>query len=265
MVVQSQTFRITTVCLSSSSHVFIRLPNISDMTWDRYVTPFSYGLWLAVAIASCALGVCLALQNYCHSRNHSLAVSATFFYIQARFCQQGQNDKSYCFTFIFYIIFCCFITQFNFSLQFCLNLVSHFSYFPLSCILEQGLLTIFHSQLIWLTHFLYFYLNFAWSQRHTVSLVMVSAAVTVAQQFPKTFRFTVPSFSVSNGRRTSWYWLWRQSGVLASQVTLAIWESIRLKQTKNLLTQLWEPATRHWMKASPYYLLQHTFIVGYSS
>jgi hypothetical protein len=75
------------------------------MSWDRYVAPFSYGLWLAVAIAACALGVCLALQNYCHNRNQSLAVSAIFFYIQARFCQQGQTDKSCCFTFLFYIYF----------------------------------------------------------------------------------------------------------------------------------------------------------------
>ena len=145
---QSQTFRIRTVSLSSSTSVFIRLSNISDMTWDRYVTPFSYGMWLAVAIAACALGVCLALQNYCHSRNQSLAVSAIFFYIQARFCQQGQTDKSCCFTFLFYRIFCCLITQFNSSIPFCLNLVSQFSYFPLSRILEQGLLTVYHRQSI---------------------------------------------------------------------------------------------------------------------
>jgi len=128
--------------------VFIRLPNNSDMSWDRYVAPFSCSLWLAIAIATCAFGVCLVVQNYCHNRNQSLAVSAIFFYIQARFCQQGQTDKSCCFTSLFYIIFCCLITKFNFSLPFCLNLVSQFSYFPLSCILEQGLPTIFHRQLI---------------------------------------------------------------------------------------------------------------------
>jgi hypothetical protein len=27
------------------------------MAWDRYVAPFGYGLWLAVAIAVCALSV----------------------------------------------------------------------------------------------------------------------------------------------------------------------------------------------------------------
>jgi hypothetical protein len=34
------------------------------MAWDRYVTPFSYGLWLAVATAACVLCVCLALTNF---------------------------------------------------------------------------------------------------------------------------------------------------------------------------------------------------------
>jgi hypothetical protein len=133
-IVQSQTFRITKVNLSSSTHVFLRLPNNSDMAWDRYVTPFSYGLWLAVAIVACATTVCLALQNYCHERNQNLAVSAIFFYIHACFCQQGQADNSSCFTFLFYIIFCCLITQFNFCLPFCLKLVSQISYLPLSCI-----------------------------------------------------------------------------------------------------------------------------------
>jgi hypothetical protein len=70
------------------------------MVWDRYVAPFSSGLWLAIAIAACALGVCLVLINYGYERNQSLTVSAIFFYIHACFCQQGQTDKSCCFTFL---------------------------------------------------------------------------------------------------------------------------------------------------------------------
>ena len=93
----SQTYRITTLNLSSSTNLVMRLPNNSDMAWDRYVTPFSYGMWLAVATTACALGVCLALTNYGHERNQSLTVSAIFFYIHACFCHQGQTDKS-CFT-----------------------------------------------------------------------------------------------------------------------------------------------------------------------
>jgi hypothetical protein len=85
-----QTYRITTINFSSSYNVFIRLRNISDMAWDRYVTPFSYGLWLAIAITVCALCVCLALTNFSHQTNHNLTVSAILFYIHACFCQQGQ-------------------------------------------------------------------------------------------------------------------------------------------------------------------------------
>jgi len=97
-VVQTQTFRITTVSLSFSTNVFIRLPNNSDIVWDRYVTPFSYGLWLAVAIAACVISVSLALTNYGHERAQSLTVSAIFLSIQACFSQQGRRDKYRCFT-----------------------------------------------------------------------------------------------------------------------------------------------------------------------
>jgi hypothetical protein len=72
------------------------------MTWDRYVAPFSYGLWLAVAIVACALSVCLALTNYGRERNQGIALSALVFYIPACFCQQGQSDKSCYFPFSFY-------------------------------------------------------------------------------------------------------------------------------------------------------------------
>jgi len=65
------------------------------MAWDRYVTPFSYGLWLAVAIAACVLGVCLALTNYGHDSHQSLSIIATLFYIHACFCQQGKAKYSY--------------------------------------------------------------------------------------------------------------------------------------------------------------------------
>jgi hypothetical protein len=63
------------------------------MAWDRYVTPFNYGLWLAAAIAACAFSVCLALTNKGHEKNHNLTVSAILFYIHACFCQQGEGYK----------------------------------------------------------------------------------------------------------------------------------------------------------------------------
>jgi hypothetical protein len=65
------------------------------MIWDRYVAPISYNLWLALAIAACAIGVCLALANYGREKNKSLTVSAIFFYIHACVCQQGQSYKPY--------------------------------------------------------------------------------------------------------------------------------------------------------------------------
>jgi len=77
--------------LFSSVKVFIRLPNNSDMTWDRYFTPFSYGLWLAVAIVVCVLSVCLVLTNYGHDSDQSLTVPAIFFYVFGCLCQQGEG------------------------------------------------------------------------------------------------------------------------------------------------------------------------------
>jgi len=65
------------------------------MAWDRYVAPFSYSLWLAVATAVCALGVCLALTNYSQENHHSLNLIATVFYIPACFCQQGKVKYTY--------------------------------------------------------------------------------------------------------------------------------------------------------------------------
>ena len=96
----SQIYRLTTVILSSSTNLFIRLPNNSDVEWDRYVTPFSYGLWLAVAFTFCAISVCLALINYGRERNQNLTLSTILFNIHSCFCRQGQSDKSCCFTFL---------------------------------------------------------------------------------------------------------------------------------------------------------------------
>ena len=73
------------------------------MAWDRYVTPFSYGLWLVAATIGCALGVCLALANFSNKSNQSLSLIATVFYIPSCFCQQGQkaNPSYECFIFSF--------------------------------------------------------------------------------------------------------------------------------------------------------------------
>ena len=76
------------------TNVYIRLPNKYDMAWDCYVTPFSYGLWLAVAIAACAICVCLAFINYGHEKNQNLTLSAILFYIHSCFSQQGQKSMS---------------------------------------------------------------------------------------------------------------------------------------------------------------------------
>jgi hypothetical protein len=64
------------------------------MAWDRYVTPFSYGLWLAVAIAVCVIGVCLAVTNYGYERKKNPTFSATLFSIHACFCGQGEIFRS---------------------------------------------------------------------------------------------------------------------------------------------------------------------------
>ena len=65
------------------------------MAWDRYFAPFSYGLWMAVAISVCAITVCLALTNYGHESNQTLSLIDTVFYIPACFCQQGKSKLSY--------------------------------------------------------------------------------------------------------------------------------------------------------------------------
>lgn len=78
-----------------SIKVFIKIPNSSDMAWNRYVSPFSHGLWLAVAMSGCALCLCLAITNFSHDRQkekHSLTASEILFYIFGCLCQQGQNS-----------------------------------------------------------------------------------------------------------------------------------------------------------------------------
>ena len=86
------TLVITTVNFHSNTNVYIRLPNKYDIGWDRYVTPFSYDMWLVVAIAACVRRVWLSLINYGHERNQNLTVSAILSYIHACFCQQVQTD-----------------------------------------------------------------------------------------------------------------------------------------------------------------------------
>jgi hypothetical protein len=70
------------------------------MALDRYITPFSNGLWLAVVIAACVLCVCLALTNFSNKSNDSLSLIATVFYIIPCFCQQGKKAKHICALFI---------------------------------------------------------------------------------------------------------------------------------------------------------------------
>jgi hypothetical protein len=65
------------------------------MAWDRYIAPFSYGMWLAVGITLCAFGVCVAVINYGYERNQNLTFSAIFFSIHACFCGQGESYISY--------------------------------------------------------------------------------------------------------------------------------------------------------------------------
>jgi hypothetical protein len=64
------------------------------MAWNRYVTPFSYRLWLAAAIAGCVLGVCLAVNNFSKKSNQRLSLFDTVFYIPSCICQQGQKANS---------------------------------------------------------------------------------------------------------------------------------------------------------------------------
>jgi hypothetical protein len=94
------------------------MPDSSDMAWNSYVAPFSHSLLLAVATATCALTVFLALTNTSHGgleRNQSLTVAAIFFYILGCLCQQGQaedilnpecNYGLFHFVFLYCYLFC---------------------------------------------------------------------------------------------------------------------------------------------------------------
>ena len=61
------------------------------MAWNRYITPFSYGFWLAVAIAACVLCACLALTNFSNNSKQRFNLRDILFYIPSCLCQQGQK------------------------------------------------------------------------------------------------------------------------------------------------------------------------------
>jgi hypothetical protein len=133
---------------SSRINVLIRQPSNSDLAWDRYVTPFSYGMWLAVAITVCVLGVCLAVTSYGYERKQNLKIFATFLSIHACFCQQGESYRSY-FTpslppyILYHVLWFHFIIvlRLNLSSQFTLSfqiLTSIFFYFSLSILLHSS-------------------------------------------------------------------------------------------------------------------------------
>jgi hypothetical protein len=124
------------------------MPDSSDMAWNSYVAPFSHGLWLAVATATCALTVFLALTNTSHGgleRNQSLTVAAIFFYILGCLCQQGQAEDiksegnyslfhflftyAYSFTFSYLLIYLPFLLCFRYFFPF-FFIVLCFKLFP---------------------------------------------------------------------------------------------------------------------------------------
>jgi hypothetical protein len=103
---------------SFSSSIYIRLPSRSDMSWNHYVTTFTYSLWLAVAIAACVLCGCLALSNFSNKSNQSLSLIATVFYIPSCFCQQGQKANSlYGSLDLFHAFSCGSFLSFSFSFE----------------------------------------------------------------------------------------------------------------------------------------------------
>jgi hypothetical protein len=86
-----QASKLNTKHFSFSFSIYIRLPSRSDMAWNRYMTPFSFGLWLAVAIVACVLCICLTLTNFSKNSEQRFSLIDTLFYIPSCFCQQGQN------------------------------------------------------------------------------------------------------------------------------------------------------------------------------
>jgi hypothetical protein len=105
---------LITINFSFSSSIYIHLPSRSDMAWNRYLAPFSYCLWLAVAMAACVLCVCLALTNFSNNSNQSLSLIATVFYIPSCFCQQGQMPNPLYGPFILSFMFFRVVLFFNF-------------------------------------------------------------------------------------------------------------------------------------------------------
>jgi hypothetical protein len=98
------------------------------MTWDRYVLPCSYGLWLAVAITGCALGVCLAITNFSKKSNQRLSLFDTVFYIPSCICQQGQEANS---LYEFFILsFMLSLVVLFFKFQFIGSFFNFFSFIP---------------------------------------------------------------------------------------------------------------------------------------
>jgi hypothetical protein len=127
------------------------------MAWDRYVTPFSYGLWLAVAIVICALSVCLVVSYFSHKSNKSLTLIATLFYIPTCFCQQGQHAKPlhefflhvlliffYSYSFIFFFM--------GYIFNFLLSLISDLLFLSIHC-------TNFTDQISHHSHYSHFYIS----------------------------------------------------------------------------------------------------------
>jgi hypothetical protein len=123
------------------------------MSWDRYFAPFSYGLWLAVAAAACALSVCLALTACGHGRNQGRTVPAVFFYISACFCQQGQKIQSTYVAFLLYLHFLMLLsyTILQFSSFFQLKFNVSLAFPPFISNFEQDLLTKPKPSFLWLS------------------------------------------------------------------------------------------------------------------
>jgi len=109
------------------------------MAWNRYVTPFSYGMWLAVAMAACVLCVCLALTNFSNKNKQRLSLIDTLFYIISCFCLKGQClwiiypvfYASFCSSLISYLLSFCEVFLKSFSHSF--SILFSFLRIPLTC------------------------------------------------------------------------------------------------------------------------------------
>jgi squalene cyclase len=71
--------------------VFIRVPDDRGMmTWGRYITPFSFRLWVAVATVVCTLSFSLWLTASFQVKGKKLTATEAIFYVFGTVCQQGQ-------------------------------------------------------------------------------------------------------------------------------------------------------------------------------